>query len=135
MELSQLTESSLTEFLSSNNQPAVLAFHAPWSKPSRMMLPIVHAVAQEYDGLARFGLVDADHTEKLLDHFGILSLPTFLVFKQGRAKGPAKVAAYRGFLKWCIGNSIHRFQGYCGCHSFSCIHEKTNSFPFIFPSI
>ena len=84
MKLVHLSEASLTEFLSDSKEPAVLAFHAGWSKPARTMLPIVETVAKEYEGLARFGLVDADHTLKLLDHFGILSLPTFLVFKQGR---------------------------------------------------
>jgi thioredoxin 1 len=84
MRLTELVDGSLAGFLGSSNQPTVLTFHASWSKPARTMLPVLEEVAAAYDGMVRFAIADVEHTRLAVSRYGILSLPTYLIFKGGR---------------------------------------------------
>lgn len=84
MLLPELNDASLSGFLGSFDRPAVLVFHARWSKPARTMLPVVAELAESYEGLLSFALVDADNAQEAMHRFGILSLPTYLFINRGR---------------------------------------------------
>jgi thioredoxin 1 len=84
MKPTDMTDSALPRFLAEAPQPVVLVFHSRGSKPARTTLPLLAELAEEYDGVLQFALADAEVTRDSLDEYGILSLPTYLIFRRGR---------------------------------------------------
>lgn len=61
-------------------------FWATWCGPCKMMAPIVEEIATEYKGKVTVGKVDVDECQELATRFGIMSIPTLIVFKDGEKK-------------------------------------------------
>ncbi len=58
-------------------------FWAPWCGPCRMVAPHVEAVAEKMDGEAAFLKVNVDDNQGLAQRYGVMSIPTLVVFKDG----------------------------------------------------
>jgi len=82
MKLRELNDSSLEAYLGQSATPALVTFYAKWSKPARTMMPVLEELAETYEGMVRFAYVDADYAPNALNSYGILNLPTYLVFKR-----------------------------------------------------
>ena len=61
-------------------------FWATWCGPCKMMAPNVEEIATEYKGKVTVGTVDVDECQELATRFGIMSIPTLIVFKDGEKK-------------------------------------------------
>lgn len=61
-------------------------FWATWCGPCKMMAPNVEEIATEYKGKVTVGKVDVDERQELATRFGIMSIPTLIVFKDGEKK-------------------------------------------------
>lgn len=61
-------------------------FWATWCGPCKMMAPNVEEIATEYKGKVTVGMVDVDECQELATRFGIMSIPTLIVFKDGEKK-------------------------------------------------
>ena len=72
----------------------VVDFWAEWCGPCRSMIPVFHAVAEEYAGKATFAKVNVDNGPDNAAKFGIRSIPCFIVFKDGKVAA-TKVGAMR----------------------------------------
>ncbi len=59
-------------------------FWAEWCGPCRLMGPIIDKVATRFKGTARVGKVDVDENQALAARYGVLSIPTMLLFKDGQ---------------------------------------------------
>jgi thioredoxin len=59
-------------------------FHANWCGPCRMLAPVLEAVAKEVKGQATIGKIDIDSEQKTAAHFQITSVPTMILFKNGK---------------------------------------------------
>jgi thioredoxin 1 len=57
---------------------------AGWCAPCHMIAPVIEELAKDYKGKMVFGKVDADADPAVLQEFGIMSIPTLLVFKNGK---------------------------------------------------
>jgi len=60
-------------------------FWAPWCGPCRMVSPIIEQLAREYSGRVAFGKVNVDENQMISASFGIQSIPTMMIFKNGKA--------------------------------------------------
>ena len=82
MELTLTNESVDNEVLHSDI-PVVVDFWASWCGPCRMVAPIIEELAREYSGKAKVGKVNVDEEAELAVKYGIVSIPTVLIFKNG----------------------------------------------------
>ena len=84
MKLTELSDANLKAYLAESGKPTVLVFHATWSKPARTMVSVVEDIAESYGDLVRFAMINAENAPDTLNRYGILSLPSYLIFKAGR---------------------------------------------------
>ena len=66
--------------------PVLVDFSATWCGPCKKLEPIVHDIASEYDGRLTVVKVDVDRAPQTAMKFGVLSVPTVLLFKDGAVR-------------------------------------------------
>ena len=64
--------------------PAVVDFYADWCGPCRAVGPVIESLAQEYAGKVNFAKVDTEANQVLAERYDIVSIPTVMIFKEGR---------------------------------------------------
>ena len=84
MELTLTAENFKSEVLESD-LPVLVDFWASWCGPCRMMGPVVSEIAEEKKGVLKVGKVNVDEQESLAAQFSVMSIPTFILFKNGKA--------------------------------------------------
>ena len=71
-----------TEVLQSD-KPVIIDFWAAWCAPCRMIAPIIEDFANEFDGKAKVGKLDVDTNQQTAIKYGVRSIPTVLIIKNG----------------------------------------------------
>ncbi len=78
----EITDDNFEEIIATD-KPVLVDFWAEWCGPCKMIGPIVEELAGDYDGKAVVGKIDVDSNPNLSAKYGIRSIPTLLVFKNG----------------------------------------------------
>lgn len=92
--------------LTRNDLPVVVDFWAPWCAPCRMMAPAFASVAKRLESRARFVKVDTERHPELGTRFGIRSIPTLAILKNGREVARQSGAMDAGHLQGWIESSL-----------------------------
>ena len=83
MSATALNKNNFDEFVLNSDKPVLLDFWASWCGPCRMLSPVVDEVAEERTDV-KVGKVNVDEQPELAGQFGVMSIPTLLVFEQGK---------------------------------------------------
>ena len=94
MPLTSVTEQNFEREVLMSELPVLLEFGAEWCGPCKVVAPELEALATELDGKAKIVSVDIDRSPLLARELGVQSVPTFVVFHQGRPVG-GRVGALR----------------------------------------
>ena len=94
----KLDSSSFEKFINTD-LPVVVDFWADWCMPCRIMAPVMEELAQAYTGKAQFGKVNVDENPQIASRYGIMSIPHFLIFKNGTRVEKIVGAVGRGPLE------------------------------------
>jgi thioredoxin 1 len=101
----EITDDNFAEALASP-MPLLVDFTAAWCPPCRAIAPHVEALADAYLGRVRVGKCDADDNQRLVADLDVRSLPTVLVFKQGKVVGQLVGAAPRTRLEALVSRAL-----------------------------
>lgn len=78
----EITDDNFDEIIATD-KPVLIDFWAEWCGPCKMIGPVVEELAGDYNGRAVVGKIDVDSNPNISAKFGIRSIPTLLVFKNG----------------------------------------------------
>ncbi|MBD3233386.1 MAG: thioredoxin [candidate division Zixibacteria bacterium] len=85
--ITEFTDSNWDDEVLKSDLPVVIDFWAEWCGPCRMVAPIVEELSDEYNGKVKFGKLDVDNNSGTAARYGIRSIPTLLIFKNGDEVG------------------------------------------------
>jgi thioredoxin 1 len=80
-----LTDASFTDAIAAD-KPILVDFWAEWCGPCKAIAPILDEIADEYPEKITIGKLDADENPQTVADFGVMSIPTMIVFQGGEAK-------------------------------------------------
>jgi thioredoxin 1 len=83
-DLLNITDDNFETEVLQSNEPVLIDFWAVWCGPCRMIAPIVEEMSGEYAGKAKIAKLDVDANPNVAMKYGIRSIPTILIFKDGK---------------------------------------------------
>lgn len=79
----EITDATFQAEVLDSDKPVLVDFWADWCGPCRMIAPSVKAIAEEYDATLKVGKVDVDENPAVPGRYGIVGIPTLMLFKGG----------------------------------------------------
>lgn len=80
----EITDANFEQEVTKSELPVLIDFWAVWCGPCKMIAPFVEELAGEYEGKIKIGKVDVDSNPQISMNYGIRSIPTLLIFKDGK---------------------------------------------------
>ncbi|HUH13160.1 MAG TPA: thioredoxin [Longimicrobiales bacterium] len=101
-----LTDETFAQEVESGEGIMVVDFWAPWCGPCRFVAPVIEELASEYEGRVRFGKLNVDDNPQIATRYGIRSIPTIGLFKDGEAVNGVVGAVPKGQLEGLIQEQL-----------------------------
>ena len=79
----EFTDGTFKESVLQSDKPVLVDFWASWCGPCRMLSPVIEQLYNEFEGKALIGKVNVDNNQQVSAEYGIRSIPTVLIFKNG----------------------------------------------------
>ena len=80
----KITAANFENEILHSDKPVLLDFYADWCGPCKMLSPVLHELAKEKSGAFKVGKVNVDEQPDLAAEFGVMSIPTLLLFENGK---------------------------------------------------
>ena len=80
----KITSENFEEEVLNCDKKVIVDFYADWCGPCKMMSPIIDKVAEELEGKVKVGKVNTDENMDLAEEYGIMSIPTIMIFESGK---------------------------------------------------
>jgi len=85
-EMQYVTETDFQNEVLNAAEPVLVDFTATWCQPCKMLDPIVKQLAQDWQGKVKVVKLDADQNPNLMVQYGVMGIPTLMLFKSGEIK-------------------------------------------------
>ncbi len=82
----ELTDANFNQEVLKSDVPVLVDFWAAWCAPCLKVAPIVEELSNEYDGKMKFGKLNVENSQSVSRQYGIRSIPTLLIFKDGKVE-------------------------------------------------
>lgn len=104
--LSNITDASFEDEVIKSDTPVLVDFWAEWCGPCRMVTPVLEALSQEFEGKIKIVKLNIDENPEIPARFGVRSIPTLIIFKDGENAATKIGAASRGQLEDFIKGAL-----------------------------
>ena len=84
-----ITSENFEEEVLKSDKPVLVDFWAAWCGPCKMLAPVIEEIAEEYGDKIKVGKVNVDEEAALSIKFGVMSIPTVILFENGEVKESA----------------------------------------------
>jgi len=105
-DLLEVTDADFEDTILKSETPALVDFWAPWCGPCRMIGPVVEELAKDYQGKLTVAKMDVDQNQSTATKYGISSIPTVILFKNGEIAERIVGAVPKAKLAQMIENNL-----------------------------
>lgn len=103
MAVKKIEDANFQKEVLESDVPVLVDYYADWCGPCKMAAPIIEELAEEYEGKVKIGKLDVDQNQQMAAKYGVMSIPTVVMFKDGeevdRLIGFRGREGYEGMIK------------------------------------
>ena len=101
-----VSDASFEEEVLNSDQPVLVDYWAEWCGPCKMIDPLLHELADEYDGKLKVAKCNIDENQDVTTQFKIRGIPTLMVFSGGKVQATKVGAVTKGVLKEFVDQHV-----------------------------